>query len=169
MRLTRNGAMRCSRSTLAFERPQCCAGTPGRWTPCPVPPAFFQIMLRLSPHLRRSPARRRQIYPGTTGLRKTDRNGLPCRPDTMHTLAGVMKFFAHKLTGLGGGRFALPGISSRASQRLCVRHMPALSSVLARMNPRGKFLDHLFIKSRNIGGFLCGDQPVIHHHVFIRP
>jgi len=131
--------------------------------------AFFQITHGLSPHLRRSPARRRQIYAGTAGLRKTDRNGLSCRPDTVHTLADVMKFFAHKFTGLGGGRFAFPGILSRASQSLCVWHMPALSSMLARMNPLGKFLDHLFIESRNVGGFLRSDQPVIHDDTFIRP
>src|SRR5256885_13052430 len=90
---------------------------PGAWPARAAASPLSVCALRLPPGPAGdcSFARRRQLYTGASRLGKANGDRLLRAARTMLAFADVVHFFADKLPGLGGGRFALASVFVRAS------------------------------------------------------
>jgi len=107
------------------------------------PLSFAVIACRLLARARAGSSfrRRRELHSGPTRFREANGNGLLGRPCAVLPLANVMYFFADELPGLCARRFPLTCISTRAFDRLFLRHLfrSPISGRCIKRTPRDLF------------------------------
>jgi len=111
------------RLAFTLERMGCRAGMPGRDVIL-TPPAFFQIVFGLPSDFFGSPPPfgGRQLDSGATRFRQANGYGLLRGSRPVFPLAEVVKFLAHKFTGLGGRGFSFTGVFVRPINNCLVSH-----------------------------------------------
>src|SRR5437773_12024461 len=102
---------------FALQSPKRGPRAPGAWPARAAALPLSVCALRLSPRPAAScsAAWWRQLYTGASRLGEANRDRLLRAARTMLAFADVVHFFADKLPGLGGGRFALASVFVRAS------------------------------------------------------